>query len=115
MTNHDAANTVRALYTAYQARDRELADRLLAKDFRFTSPHDDAIDKKAYFERCWPPGDDLAAFVVESVVTDGNAVLLHYRARWRNGHTADNVERLVVEDGKVKSVHVFFGRAPDTE
>ena len=51
MSNID---TVRASMDAYRNQDLEAATRLLAKDFTFTSPQDDHVDKSAYLERWFP-------------------------------------------------------------
>ena len=48
------ADTVRAVFDAYLAQDREAMDRLLSDAFVCTSPQDDHIDKVAFFERCFP-------------------------------------------------------------
>lgn len=39
---------------AYRNQDLEAATRLLAKDFTFTSPQDDHVDKSAPLERWFP-------------------------------------------------------------
>ena len=50
---------VRAWFGAFAARDRAGAERLMAEGFRFTSPYDDRIDRRRYFERCWPMPPDM--------------------------------------------------------
>jgi hypothetical protein len=83
---------VRAFYRAYQARERDAVGRLMAPEFRFTSPYDDAIDRETWFERCWAPGDQLT-----------------YKVAVGRGKSFRNTELLRVRDGLVASVHVFFG------
>ena len=51
--------TVRAMFASYLRQDRELAERLLADGFVFTSPQDDHIDRAAFFERCFPTANRL--------------------------------------------------------
>ena len=48
---------VRAQFEAYRDRRRDDSEALLAPDFTFTSPYDDAISRDDFFARCWPPGD----------------------------------------------------------
>ena len=50
---------MRACFEAFRDRRRDDAEAVIADDFTFTSPYDDAIDRAAYFERCWPNGDQL--------------------------------------------------------
>jgi ketosteroid isomerase-like protein len=53
MSAQNKSDTIRALFAAYRANDRNAVADMFTDDFRFTSPYDDAIDKAAYFERCW--------------------------------------------------------------
>src|SRR5438876_6720026 len=48
------SDLIRKYFAAYRTKDRKVLEDGLAEDFTFTSPYDDAIDKAAYFERCWP-------------------------------------------------------------
>jgi hypothetical protein len=76
------ADTARAIYDAYVAKDRGAAERLLADNFRFTSPLDNGLDRDSYFAICWPNSADSEGF---------------------------NTEVLTVRDGKIAEVEVYFG------
>ena len=54
VADRDSAEIVKRAYRAYVDKDRSAIERLIADDFRFTSPLDNRIDRKTYFERCWP-------------------------------------------------------------
>ena len=41
----------RAAYEAYVTKDRAALEALLAKDFHFTSPLDNRLDRETYFRR----------------------------------------------------------------
>ena len=45
---------VRSSFDCYMTMDRSRMESLLDPDVTFTSPYDDHIDRKTYFERCWP-------------------------------------------------------------
>ncbi len=45
---------VRAVFGAYRTNDADAFLALVHRDFRFTSPYDDAIDRDSFMERCWP-------------------------------------------------------------
>ena len=100
---------VRASYDAFRDRDRARADSLLAADFTFTSPYDDAIDKTAFFTRCWPNGDRFAAFTVETVLADETGAFVTYLIKTKDGSSFRNTEYLRVKNGKITSVDVYFG------
>ena len=54
MTADHMRRTILDAYKAYETSDRGLIEPLIAEEFSFTSPYDEAIDRVAYFERCWP-------------------------------------------------------------
>ncbi len=102
--------TVRESLDAYQRQDSEHASRLLADDFRFTSPQDDHIDKAAYLERCFPTADRFVASDVIAIVPAGDdAVLLLYEYQLTTGERYRNTEYITVRDGQLVETQVFFG------
>ena len=100
---------VRACFEAFRDRRRTDAEAVIADDFTFTSPYDDAIDRAAYFDRCWPNGDRFASFDIGRVVVDGDAAFVTYLATLVDGVSFRNTEYLTVRDGQVTSVNVYFG------
>ena len=46
----------KAIFKAFVAKDREAAESLIAQNFCFTSPLDNALDRDAHFAICWPNG-----------------------------------------------------------
>jgi ketosteroid isomerase-like protein len=107
MSNID---TVRQSLDAFQRQDLEAASRLLADDFRFTSPQDDHIDKATYLERCFPTADRFAASEVLAIVPVGDdAVLLLYEYQLKTGERYRNTEYTTLRDGQLVETQVFFG------
>lgn len=107
MSNIDV---VRESLDAYQRQDIELASKLLADDFRFTSSQDDHIDKAAYLERCFPTADRFVASEVIAIVAAGDdAVLLLYEYELTSGERYRNTEYITVRHGKLVETQVFFG------
>lgn len=102
---------VRASYEAFCAGDRAAQERFLAKDFTFTSPYDDAIDRAAYFERCWPNHERVADFRIERVCVDGDGdgAFVTYLFTAKDGLAFRNTEHLKVRDRKIVSADVYFG------
>ncbi len=102
---------VRAQFEAFRDRRREDSEALLATDFTFTSPYDDAIDRAAFFARCWPPGDHFADFRIERIAADSNGAYITYLITTDQGAQFRNTEYLTVADGQIHSVHVYFGES----
>ena len=106
-----AAEVVRDLFAAFEAQDRARADLLLDEDFTFSSPRDDRIDKRSYFERCWPNADKIRDFRLERVCEHDTEVFVRYSAeRVADRVRFRNTELIRVARGRVKSVDVYFGR-----
>ncbi len=103
------ATTVRALYDAFRERRRDDAAALIAEEFTFTSPYDDAIDRAAYFARCWPNGDRFVDFRIERVAADADSAFVTYWCTTDDGASFRNTEYLTVRNGQVTSVNVYFG------
>ncbi|MBV9149802.1 MAG: nuclear transport factor 2 family protein [Candidatus Eremiobacteraeota bacterium] len=109
MSDSTKADKVRALFKAFLSQDREVADRLLSARFTFTSPYDDAIDKSAYFERCWPNSKHLKSHVIEKIFAEGDGAFVLYRATTTDGKEFRNTEFFEFDGEQIRSVNVFFG------
>jgi len=101
---------VRRFYATYHSADRDAIEKLLSHDFRFTSPYDDAIDRATYFERCWSHAGTFAYLDVKELLIEGDTCFVLYEGAAANGSRFHNTERLQLENGRIRSVEVFFGR-----
>jgi ketosteroid isomerase-like protein len=112
MTNEKRSQveTVRAMFDSYLRQDRDLAERLLAEGFVFTSPQDDHIDRAAFFERCFPTADRLVRQDLLHVVHAGDDdVFVMYEYELKTGERHRNVEVLSVRGDQIAEAQVFFG------
>jgi len=100
---------VSASMSAYRAQDREVAERIFAPDFVFTSPQDDRIDRATWFEVCFPTADRFVSQELLEIVQTGTGVLSLYEYELQNGERYRNTELAVVRDGQIAEVQVFFG------
>ena len=101
---------VKASYQAYGAKDRAALERILADEFHFISPLDNRIDRKIYFERCWPNSERIDRFdFINLVSADGESVFVTYEATNRDGERFRNTEIASVRDGRIVEVEVYFG------
>lgn len=103
-------DTVRRLFAAYVAQRPELVDPMLALDFTFSSPRDDHIDRKRYFEHCWPKEKVFREIHIEHLVADGDEVIVSYRAEKMDGGSFRNVELIRFAGDRIAEVNVYFGR-----
>ena len=84
----DRLKTVRDSYSAYETRDRDAIERLLADDLVFSAPPDVGIDRATYFERCWPERAGDAGVRDVRLTEVGDEVLVALR-----GHPSATVPR----------------------
>ena len=109
VADRDSAEIVKRAYRAYVDKDRSAIERLIADDFRFTSPLDNRIDRKTYFERCWPNSRWIDGFDFIAVVPSADRVYVTYVGHSDRGQSFRNTEVLTVRDGKIVEVEVYFG------
>lgn len=100
---------VNRYFTAYENSDRAEIERLLAPEFRFTSPYDDGIGRARYLQRCWPNSEHVRRYHFRKLVTDGDDVLVAYELELDDGSRLRNAELFRVADGRVREVEVYFG------
>ena len=101
---------VKASYAAYVDKDRAALERILADDFHFTSPLDNRLDRKTYFDRCWPNSERLRDFAFVNLASpDGETVFVTYIATNTDGGRFRNTEIMTLRGGKITEVEVYFG------
>ena len=113
MAEANRAETIRRIFAAYLANDRGFVENAFSEDFRFTSPYDDALDKPAYFERCWKGSDWIERHELERIFVEGDEAFVTYRCVAKSGRTFRNTEFFVFEGSKVKRIDVYFGATYD--
>ena len=96
-------------YQAYVDKDRAALEALIAPDFHFTSLLDNHIDRKLYFERCWPNSQNITGFKFLHLVTAGDQVFVTYEGQRHGGRPFRNTEIVTVRNGQIVEVEVYFG------
>jgi ketosteroid isomerase-like protein len=110
MTQANKTKIIRALFDGYRKKTRAVVENLLADDFTFTSPYDDAISKAAYFERCWPASIDyIRSNKLEQICEDGDTAFVLYKCVTMDGREFRNTEHFTFRDSKVRAINVYFG------
>jgi ketosteroid isomerase-like protein len=109
MPVQDNAKIIRGLFAAYLANDRKAVEDALTEDFRFTSPYDDQIDKKTYFERCWRDTDWIERHELEKIFVEGDEAFATYKCLAKGGKNFRNTEFFAFAGDKIKRIDVYFG------
>jgi hypothetical protein len=102
-------SVVRACLQAYVDKDRPAVEALLADDYRFTSPLDNAIDRKTYFEICWPNSQRITRFDFIAGAEAGERAFIVYEGHTGPGQCFRNSEVHTVRAGKLVATEVYFG------
>ena len=107
----DIELVVRGVYKAYEDKDRDAIEALLAEDFHFTSPLDNRLDRAAYFAVCWPNSQSVQQFELVNVAIAGDKAFVTYEGRWKHkgSRAFRNTEVFTVRGGRVVEVEVYFG------
>jgi len=107
--SNNRSDLIRSYFAAYRSKDRTFIEQHLTNDFTFTSPYDDAIDKAAYFERCWPNSERIRTHFIERIWENGDEAFVQYKCVTNDGHEFRNTELFTFEGDRLKQVNVYFG------
>jgi ketosteroid isomerase-like protein len=100
---------VKKFYIAFSKADRDFVEDLLAENFTFSAPPDPYLDRKGFFEVCWPGAGSLDNFEFVRLVENGDEVIATYEFEKSDGSKACNTEVLTFEGNKVCRSEVYFG------
>ena len=109
MADTDRIERVREMYRAYEERDRDVVEELIADDFRFHAPPDPDLDRAAYFERCWPNAGAIEKFEFVRLFEQGEEVFVTYESTKTDGNRFRNTEILRFAGDRIAEVEVYFG------
>jgi ketosteroid isomerase-like protein len=109
MSARSKTEIIRSMFAAYRSKDRATVEELLTDDFTFTSPYDDAIDKAAYFERCWPNSERIRTHALEKIFEQGNEAFVLYKCVTNDGDEFRNTEFFTFAGDQVRQINVYFG------
>jgi ketosteroid isomerase-like protein len=111
MTTNTPLAVVRACLKAYVDKERKAIEELLASDYHFTSPIDNALDRATFLRICWPNSEIIARFDEIYAVEIGDHALVVYEAHTSTGRRFRNSEVHTVRGGKLVATEVYFGWA----
>lgn len=96
-------------FKAFASGDRVFIENHMAEEFSFSSPPDPFLDRKGYFERCWPWAGHGQEYDFVRVMEYGNVVVITYELRHTNGTKGRNTEIFTFSGEKIQQVEVYFG------
>ena len=100
---------MRQLYQAFSAGDREFFEEHLADDLLFSSPTDPKLDRRGFFDRCWPGAGQSQGIDIARLVESGDEVIVTYDLTRPDGSGGRNTEVLTFDGDKIRRIEVYFG------
>jgi ketosteroid isomerase-like protein len=100
---------VKAYYTAFEKKDWNSLQQILADGFTFSSPLDDHISEEVFKERCWPNAYKIKRIDVDKVVVNGDEAVVITNSWTTEGKLFRNSDYFKLKDGKISSYECFFG------
>jgi hypothetical protein len=107
--NLSAEKAIREYYTAFEKKDWNLMEQILAGGFTFSSPLDDHINVKAFQVKCWPNAYKIKRFDLEKLVVNGDDAFVICNGWTTDGKLFRNSDYFKLKDGKIKEYECFFG------
>ncbi len=108
-THQEITAVVHACFESYVGKDRPSIEALIGEDFHFTSPLDNQLNRKTYFERCWPNSANMATVDFKHIAVKDDKAFVTYECQLNDGKRFRNTEIFTVIAGKVVDVEVYFG------
>jgi hypothetical protein len=84
-------------------------EAILAEDFSFSSPIDVGLDRRGFFERCWPGAGHGQRFELVRLIASSDQVIVTYELIQPDGGRGRNTEILTFEGDRVREAEVYFG------
>ena len=109
LQNTPNGKIITAWYAAWEAKDWNALEQVMASGFTFSSPLDDHITIKAVKERCWPNAYNIKRFDVEKFVVNGDDAFVITKGWTTAGKLFRNTDYFRVKDGKIQAYECFFG------
>ena len=100
---------VKAYYAAFEKKDWNSLQQILADGFTFSSPVDDHINVKVFKERCWPNAYKIKRIDVDKVVINGDDAVVITNGWTTTGKLFRNSDYFKLKGGKIMAYECFFG------
>lgn len=101
---------IEQIFKAWTTRDWDFVKSNFAEDFTFTSQYDDHIKTGEFKSKCWDTIEQIGEFEIATVVENEREAFVRYKNTINREHVQNAEQYVFDNDGKIKSVTVFFGR-----
>ncbi len=109
LLNTPNGKIIMAYYTAFEKKDWNLIQPVLADGFTFSSPLDDHINTATFKSRCWPNCHNIKRFEVDKFVINGDEAFVITNGWTLQGKLFRNGDYFRLKNGKITSYECFFG------
>jgi hypothetical protein len=109
LQNGPNGKAIIAYYTAFEKKDWNMIQQVLADGFTFSSPIDDHISLSSFKERCWPNCYKIKSFEITQSVMNGDDAFVITNAWTTDGKLFRNSDYFKLKDGKITAYECFFG------
>ena len=101
---------IRGYFAGWEKKDWALVASHLAEGFTFTSPApDDHLPVDKFKAKCWSQAEHIARFDFVRILGDENSAFAIIHVATQDNRILRNTEYFTFENGKIKSIEVFFG------
>src|ERR1700728_2922459 len=102
---------IRKWYAAWEKKDLDTFNTLLADNFTFSSAAgDDHISKGTFKTQCWDTQVDfIGHFDLERINTGAEDAFVKYLCHTKNGKSFRHDEYLRIKNGRLQSIECYFG------
>lgn len=106
----DHEKIIKTYFSGWVKKDWSIVSSQLAEGFTFTSAApDDHIPVARFREKCWVQADHIKRFDFVRITGDSKEAFAIIHVITNDDKVIRNVEYFNFEDGKIKSIEVFFG------
>jgi ketosteroid isomerase-like protein len=109
LQNGSNEKIIKAYYTAFEKKDWNSMEQILADGFTFSSPLDDHINVMLFKERCWPNAYKIKRFDVVKLVVNGDDGFVITNGWTTDGKLFRNSDYFKFKDGKIREYECYFG------
>lgn len=117
--NNEQANKekiIKEYFSGWQQKNWDAVEKNLAPEFTFTSPNkDDHISIKQFKEKCWEQANYIKRFDFIRFAEDATGAYVTYELFTSSNASFRNTEYFDFDNGKIKSIEVFFGTGRGAE
>lgn len=106
----DHEKIIKTYFSGWVKKDWTIVSSQLAEGFTFTSAApDDHISITKFKEKCWVQADHIKRFDFVKITGDSKEAFAIVHVITNDDKVIRNIEYFNFENGKIKSIEVFFG------